>query len=119
MREQVSVFSQPSISKEAQTYHTSRRQDTGAERGSQRWRHALCPQEPTLQALHPATFSTQTHVASRAQVWFSPRRRNKGNMVGFVAYTVTVLQTQSSLRSLWTRGLGESDLEEELFELNL
>lgn len=40
-------------------------------------------------------------------------------MMELVADTVTVLETQSGLRSLWTRGFGENDLQEQQFELNL
>lgn len=64
--------------------------------------------------LHPGP------VASNHQVWLSTEEKTRGqHTTEAVASTVTVLPTQGSWRPLWTRGLGESDLEEELFELNL
>lgn len=49
----------------------------------------------------------------------NPGAYTKATQGEIVAYSVTACHTQSSLRSLWTKGLRERDLEKELFELNL
>lgn len=76
--------------------------------------------ELALWTVHSHVFSTQTHVASNEQLWLSTQEKMQGqHTIESVAHTVTILLTKGSWRPLWTRGLGESDLEKELFELNL
>ena len=58
-------------------------------------------------------------MADNQQDQFRTQKKTPRTVTELVAYPMTALQTQSSLRSVWTGGLWDCDLEEKLFELNL
>ena len=104
MTKQVSIFNQPSISKEVRTYCYY--QDAkGREQFAEVAAWLLSPRSL------PRRLCNQTYSPQRP-VWpvtngatSQPRRRHTAAVIVFVAYAVTALQTQSNLRSLWTGGL--------------